>query len=341
MHIKTNIEHNIIQIVVLAVCPLLLVLNNLGQAFFFILTTSVCYIISAVFCKIFNKYLDRNLKIFVTAVLSTFVMTILSFILKEHTIMGLEATDDIYYSVLATICLCLDTYFIDSRSEMKLYMFKVLFDCGLFALITFVLTFFVEVLSFGTVFKLNLLPKYDGIEFFTSIIFKLVLLGLICVALDYVYRAYMDKKYEKKIVYEKYVRKIRDEKYFQYDDLRKKKLLASKIEVNKVTEAELDEINQKLAENEKVELEGETLETPVDEQEKARNEDLKNKLNNRSKNVKESQKDKNKNSVEEKAQAKKEKADKKSKKKEKWKGSSRGSQVERVFVREDEDKEDK
>ena len=127
MHIKSNIEHNVIQIVVLAICPLLMVINNLNQAFFYIISTSVCYFVSAIVCKIFSKYLDSSLKIFVTAVLSTFVMTFLNIVLKNHTIMSIETSDDIYFSVLATICICLDTYFVDKKSETKLYIFKVLF----------------------------------------------------------------------------------------------------------------------------------------------------------------------------------------------------------------------
>lgn len=339
MHIKTNIEHNIVQIVVLAICPLLLVLNNLNQAFFYIFSTTICYLISAIVCKFFNKYLDSNLKIFVTAVLSTFVMTILNFMLKKHTIMSLEANEDIYYTVLATICLCLDTYFVDKKSETKLYLFKVLFDCIVFAVMILILTIFVEIFTYGTLFKLTIIKGYTENAFFRGIIFKLVVLGVLCVIFDFILRKYQAKKYEKKIVYEKYVRKIRDEKFFQYDELRRKKLLVSKVEVNKVTEEELEEINQKIAENEKVELEGDEVKVAATEDEKNRNEEIKNKLNNRSKNVKKETKDKNKNSSEERSKDKaKDKAKtKEKKKKENLKGSSRGAKVERVFTKEDRD----
>ena len=39
MHIKSNIEHNVIDVVILAVCPLLLVLTSAKDAVYYICTT--------------------------------------------------------------------------------------------------------------------------------------------------------------------------------------------------------------------------------------------------------------------------------------------------------------
>ena len=252
MHIKTNIEHNMIQIIILAICPLLLVVNNIGQAVFFAIATSICFIISAFVCGMFNRYFSRNIKIFVTAVLSSFIITILDFILKQEPKFGLESNSDCFYAVLSTICLCLDVYVIDSNSLIKLHMIKTLITCGIFSGILIIFALIVELLGSGSIFGAKLFTLQSG-EFFNSITFKLILLGVITVIADYIYRLYQRKAYEKKIVYEKYVRKIREEKMFQYDELRRKKLLTSRIEINNVKEEFIEKINQKNAENQSIE----------------------------------------------------------------------------------------
>lgn len=357
MHIKTNIEHNIIQVAVLAICPLLLVLNSVGQALFYILSTSVCFFISAMVCKFYSKQFSRNVKIFVTAVISTFVLTILNFALKKHTILGLETPEDSYYTVLSTICLCLDAYFIDNESETKNYLFTILFDCIVFGVLVLVFTIFVELFSNGSFFGLKIFGGYSGNAFFTGLPFKLILLGTLCVIADYGYRVYQEKKNEKKITLEKYVKKIRDEKYFQYDELRKKKLLVSKIEYKNVNEAQAEEINQKLAENQSLETEEDKeKQKEIDKEEQARRDELKKKLSSRQ-NAKPS--NKNKESIEEKPREEKveveedkdtsnkkgkkknkkdKKKDNKKPKKEELKGSTKGAKVERVFKHDDSDK---
>ena len=358
MHIKTNIEHNIVQVAILAICPLLLVLNSVGQALFYILTTSICFFVSAMVCKFYSKQFSRNIKIFVTAVISTFVLTILNFTLNKHTILGIETPENSYYAVLSTICLCLDAYFIDNESETRNYLFTILFDIIVYAIFVMVFGIIVELLSSGTFFGLRILGSFQGDKFFETLPFKFVLLGVICVIGDYIYRIYQNKKNEKRIVLEKYVKKIRDEKFFQYDDLRKKKLLVSKIEIKNVNEAQAEEINQKLAENQSVETEEEKKEDKVvDKEQQTRNEELKKKFASR-KNAKPS--NRYKESIEERPKempkqeeeteepepeendkkGKKNKKDKKKKGKEKQfkQGSTKGSKVERVFKSGNSDK---
>ena len=250
MHIKTNIEHNMIQIIILAVCPLLMVVNNITQAIFFIFATGICFVASSFLCGMFNRYFSRNVKIFVSAVLSSFLIAILDFILKKEPKLGLESNSDCFYAVLSVICLCLDIYCIDSKSVVKLHMIKTGITTGIFAGILIVFGMVVEILGQGSFFGAKMM---EGNVFFTSITFKLILLGVIAIVADYVYRTYQEKVNEKKMAYEKYVRKIRDEKYFQYDELRRKKLLTSKIEINNVKEDFIEVINQKTAEHESVE----------------------------------------------------------------------------------------
>ena len=296
MHIKTNIEHNMIQIIILAICPLLLVVNTVTQAVFFIFATGVCFIVSAFVCGLFNRYFSKNIKIFVTAVLSSFIIAILDFLLKKEPKFGLESNSDCFYAVLSVICLCLDIYCIDSKSIVKLHMIKTFITTGIFAGILLVYGMIIEILGYGSFFGGKIM---EGNEFFASITFKFILLGILTVVADYIYRYYQTKANEKKMAYEKYVRKIRDEKLFQYDELRRKKLLTSKIEINNVKEDFIQIIEQKNAENESVEedikksLKQSEIKKPVENKKnKSKNKKVKNHIN-----VKVQEKEKNSKSV--------------------------------------------
>ena len=337
MRVKSNIEHNIVQIATLAICPLLIVLNNLSQAFFFIFATCICYFISALLCKVLNKYLGKNLKVFLTAIVSTIILTILNYIIGKHNFMGLEEPEDSYYAILAVICLCLDTYFIDKRADRKPYIIKVLFDCVYFAVMLLILSVVVEFLGFGTIFKLTVFTKFTGSPFFASMSFKFLFLGIISFAVDTSYRARQAKANEKKMTLEKYVKKSRDEKFFQYDSLRRQKLLSSKIIVNNVNDEKAIQIEQLLNENESVETEEEKKQ--YQEEEEKNKKLAEEKAEKKAKATKERKAGKKfKDSIEEKAKVEKPKKEKK-KKEEKLKGSVRGAKVERVFIN-PEDSED-
>ena len=71
MHLRTNIELSYIQIIMLAICPLFLIVNTLEYALYFACATTVCYILSAFICFVFNKHLSNSVKIFITAIFST------------------------------------------------------------------------------------------------------------------------------------------------------------------------------------------------------------------------------------------------------------------------------
>ena len=76
MHIRTNLEANVIHFVTLAICPLLVITLTLENSLFFIVTTAISILISAFVCSVFNKYLSKTMKIFITTILSTFIVTI-------------------------------------------------------------------------------------------------------------------------------------------------------------------------------------------------------------------------------------------------------------------------
>lgn len=268
MHVKTNIEHNIIQIVVIAICPLLLVMENIHQALFFVLATIICFFVSALVCYIFNKFLSRNLKIFITAILSTFIITLINELLKDHSFWGLQADNHCFFAVLSTICLCVDIYFIDTKALVSRYFPKLVSDCLIFAAIAFIYTFFIELFGYGTAF--GKVTSVKGTAFFRSITFKLIWLGIVCIIADALYRIYMKYSDKRRIIYQKYVKRIRDEKEYQYNELRKKKLLTSPVEIKYVNGEKAEEISQKSSEN--ASLAEEDVEDKPSEEEKDKEE---------------------------------------------------------------------
>lgn len=285
MHVKTNIEHNIIQVIVLAICPLLLVVQNTTQALFYMIATSICFLISSIVCFVFSKYMSRNIKIFITAILSTFIITIINLLLKKVKLWDLESSDYHFFAVLTTICLCIDVYFIETKAVVPHYLPKVFMDCVGFSFILFIYAFVLEFLSLGTIFG-KALPNYSGNLFFGSITFRLIWLGVLCIIVDALYRIYMRKTDKRKMTYQKYIKKIRDEKEFQYNELYRKRLLTSDVEIKKISGDKIDDINQKVSENLSPNIEQRVQEQEESEKEEKKGKKEKVKKSKKSKNAK-------------------------------------------------------
>lgn len=252
MHIKSNIELNIVHLAVLAVCPLMFITANSTQALFYVVATAVCFLVSVFVCSVFNKYLSQSIKIFITAILSTFLITIFNLLLDKVNILNLKASDSNFYAVLSTIVLCVDIYYIDTKARHKKYFSNIMSAIFTFAMITMVFIVVKEFLSLGTLFEKQLF-KFNGYEFFGGVTFNLLWLGLLCALSQLVYRAIKKKTNERKMTYQKFVKKIRNEKVFQYDKLRREKLLTNKIEVNSIGGEVAEDISEKSEENEIVE----------------------------------------------------------------------------------------
>ena len=126
MHIKSNIELNIVHLAVLAICPLMFVMTNATEALFFVSATAVCFLISVFVCFVFNKYLSKSIKIFITAILSTFLITIFNLLLDKFNILNLKASNLNFYAVLSTIVLSVDVFYIDTKARHKKYFANIM-----------------------------------------------------------------------------------------------------------------------------------------------------------------------------------------------------------------------
>ena len=106
MHIKTNIELSSVQIAVLAICPLISVIGGVVDALYFAVGTTICLLLSQLFCWIFNKYVSNSIKIFVSALCASFVVVMGGHFSKE--IFNIVLGDDFYFIIFSTIVLCSD-----------------------------------------------------------------------------------------------------------------------------------------------------------------------------------------------------------------------------------------
>lgn len=250
MHIKTNIEHSSVQIIVLAICPLLLVVSSVNDAVLFVCGTVLCLLISQMFINLFNKYLSNNVKAMLTAIISALLVIVATILVKEKTDKVLP--DNFYFVIFSTTILNAEFIYFNNRALTKHYFFSILKNLLVFALITFMYALIKEFLAFGTIYGKQLFT-FSGVKFFETMIFNLLLLATLCAGFDYFVRK-IDKAYEtKNMVYQKYVKIIRDEKTFQYDKLRREKLLGNEIEVNRVNKEDAEKIAQKISENEAIE----------------------------------------------------------------------------------------
>lgn len=249
MHIKTNIERSSVQIIVLAICPLLLVVSSVNDAILFVAGTVICLLISQIFLLLFNKYLSNNVKAMLTAIISSLLVIVASILIKDYTDKTLPETA--YFIIFSTTVLSAEFIYFRNKALTRHYFFSIFKILFIFALLMFVYAVIKEFLAFGTIYGKQLF-KYAGNSFCKTMIFNLLLLGLLCALFDYVVRM-IDKKYEtKNMVYQKYIKIIRDEKAFQYDRLRREKLLTNEIEINRVNKVDAEKIEQKESENEAI-----------------------------------------------------------------------------------------
>lgn len=278
MHIKTNIEHSSVQIIVLAICPLLMAVSSVNEAVFFVCGTAICLLVSQLFLMLFNKYLTNNVKAMLTAIISAMLVTIAMILVKENTDKVLP--DNSYFIIFSTTILSAEFIYFRNKAATKHYFMSILKILFIFALITGVYAVIKEFLAFGSIYGKQLF-SFAGVEFCRLIIFDLILLASLCAIFDYVVRLIDRKKETKDMVYQKYVKIIRSEKAFQYDILRREKLLTNEIEVNKINKVDAEKLAQKQSENEAIESvkdavteESEIAEPEEVEEEKIENPDI-------------------------------------------------------------------
>ena len=161
MHIKTNIEHSSVQIIVLAICPLLMVVSTINQAIFYMSGTILCLLVSQIFITIFNRFLNNNVKTMLTALISALIVTASMILVKEYTNNVMPETS--YFIIFSTVILNAEFVYFRNKAVMKHYFFSILKIIFIYALLGFVYVTIKEFTSFGTLFDYRLL-NFDGFE---------------------------------------------------------------------------------------------------------------------------------------------------------------------------------
>lgn len=249
MHIKTNVELSSVQIAILAICPLITVVGTVTDALYFMAGTAICLLISQLFCWIFNKYMGNAVKIFVCALTSSFVVVMGSYVARE--IFSLTLNENIYFIIFSSVVMSSDFIYFRHKAAINHTIINFIKVVFIYSLILFVFALLKEFLTLGTVFGSKLFG-YDGYGFFDTVASDFLLLGMLCVLFDILFR-WIDKQLENKsIKYQKYIKTIRDEKAFQYDSLRRQNLLVNDIEINNMNAKEAEKIIQKTSENETI-----------------------------------------------------------------------------------------
>lgn len=249
MHIKSNIEHNIVDVIILAICPLILVLTDVKSAFTYCVLTSICLLISSFVCYVLNKILSKTLKIFVTIIISTMIVTIVNFVLTEYQVWNFTASNLNYYAILSTIVMSIDLFYIDSKAVVNHYLFRVISSILVFLLITMFYGVIKEFLCIGTIVDWKPF-KYSGFAFFKTITFSFILMGFTCVFFEVIFRTISKYVENKSMIYAKLLKQIKNERVFQYDSLRRQKLLESNVEYKYINTEEYEDIIDRNNKNE-------------------------------------------------------------------------------------------
>lgn len=242
MHIRTNIELSYIQIVILAVCPLLVVMDSLKIGLYFIGATAICYFVSALICAMFNKHFKKSVKIFMVALISSFVVTIINYFFADKFLeIGINLDSISIYVIISTMLLSTDIVYINTRALVNNYLFKMVRAIFAYAVIVLIYSTIKEFLAYGTFFG-RLAGKYMGSKFFESMIFNLLYLGLIGVIAEAIIRVVSKFVEKRDIAYQKLLKRVKHERVFHYDSLRREKRLIAEVEINHINSEEMEKI---------------------------------------------------------------------------------------------------
>ena len=255
MHLRTNIEMSFVHIAILALCPLMFVMEHADYAVYFILATCVCYFISALVCLIFNKFFSRSVKVFVTAILSVFIVTLLDVVIEQFSLLGLTVAvhEDGAFAIISTTILSIDITYINTKAVAKNYFWKIVRAMFVFAIMGFAYSVVKEFLAFGTMFGHRMFG-FTGHAFCQTMAFNWLWMGIIAFIAEIINRAITKKITDRQIVYQKLLKKVREEKVFQYDSLRRQKVLVSQMEINRIDGEKVEEIVEKESANEVVDM---------------------------------------------------------------------------------------
>ena len=198
MHLKTNVEHSSVQIIVLAICPFLLAMTSVNDAVFYLSGTAICLIVSQFFLTIFNRYLTNDVKALLTALISAMIITVGSIAVKEFT--DKVMPDNSYLIIFSATILNAEFIYFSNKALKKHYFFNIFKNLVIFAVIMCVFAAIKEFMSFGSIFEKQLF-KFDGFAFCETIIFDLLLLASLCAVFDYFVRNIEKKLETKHMVY--------------------------------------------------------------------------------------------------------------------------------------------
>jgi len=231
MRIKSKFELNFVHIAVLAICPLLSVIVDFKSGMTIMFLNIISYLFSMIICLVMTKNANKNLNIFITALIAALVVVGYEMLAKNGYFKSIGPAA--YYSILSTIILSIDTFFIDTKSQEVNYFIKAVRLIFVYSIIMSVYFVLKEFLSFGTISGVAIFG-YEGFAFFETITFDFLILGLLCALINRITLYFMELHNDSVLVYNKYKTKIRNEKAFLYEKYRRDRLLTSEVIENRV-----------------------------------------------------------------------------------------------------------
>ena len=258
MRIKSKFELNFVHVAVLAICPLISLTFNFNVGITLMLLSLISFVFSNFICFVLTKNSSKNFKIFITALISSLVVVGYELLAKNGFINSIGAIS--YYSVLSSIVLCIDSYYINAKGNRN--FLKAMRLLTVYAVIFVIYATLKEILAFGTLSNIKLFKNFAGYEFFRFITFDFVLLGLMCAITDRLCSYIIDVYNDRVMVYNKYKEKIRSEKTFLYENYRRKKLLSSPVTINKIGQNNNDNDEECVEEKIEEEIEHKPKEKP-------------------------------------------------------------------------------
>lgn len=239
MRIKSKFELNFVHVAVLAVCPFMLMAKNFQTGMTLMLLSITSFLLATLFTLIFCKKSSKNTRIFASAIIAALVVAGFEFLAKNGTFNSIGEVS--YFAILSTMILCIDSVYVDKKASTTSYILTMIRLVAIYVIVSTIYFLLKEFLSFGTIGGMKIIASFEGYAFFEMITFDLILLGLLCALINRISALFIEMHNEKTMVYNKYKMKVRNEKMFIYEHYRRKKLLTSDVEINKINDSASEE----------------------------------------------------------------------------------------------------
>ena len=196
---------NPLYVVAVTMCCIVQYIDTLQQGLLFALITVAIALITINLISMVEKIADKNLRVFLIAMLSAAIIIVLEYVFE---LIGWEIltanVGNIKWILLAVVSLSIVPTYFETRLTTKHYFVNMFFSVFSFLILTIIYSAIIEILGDGTIFGVKLFNGFAGFVFAKELFFKMFLVAILIIVSNLVYQKSEDDRMRKDLLVEKY-----------------------------------------------------------------------------------------------------------------------------------------